>query len=415
MMASKSGDDKEQDDAPPPAKKRKLSSYFSNSFVAKSPIFDQLENVTFIVGNKETGIENIRGNRTIFAVQSDVFQAQLFGNMAEGSKDEIVIDDITPEAFTFLKNLFYVQDEQLTVDIVLDVLYASKKYLLLDLECACYKFIENVENLDDWWKLILQQKITTDIDMDDALIRKSQVLIKNSESIAKDSEKLSQLTPEWLAKIVQSSSFVINSEDIVWEMCVKYCQDRIAGSNDSISLDEKSESHNSAAMVAKMMNEYFVKHIRFAIMDRNYFFDKIEKSGILDGETKYDICKCCLFDNRENRVNKYKSGYCWYPRKPFYHRFFARYDIRMVSKGDVVIVVHKQGGRKPLTIESIDWKSAMRNSTGDKGISFTQYNGKYFENYTIECVRQQHCLASMDVTDGHVVDIIPSASDVKAI
>ena len=181
--------------------------------------------MTFIVGNKETGMEHIGGNGTVFVVQSDVFQAQLFGKMEEGKKDEIIIEDVTPGAFTFLKNLFYVQDQQLTVDIVLDVLYASKKYLLLDLQCECYKFIQTVENLDDGWKLISKQTITTDVDMDDALIRKSQVLIKNSQIIVKDNKKLVQLAPEWLAKLVQSSSFVIDNEATIWEMCVRYCQD----------------------------------------------------------------------------------------------------------------------------------------------------------------------------------------------
>ena len=45
----------------------------------------------------------------------------------------------------------------------------------------------------------------------------------------------------------------------------------------------------------------------------------------------YNICKCCLFDNPENRDNKYNSGCCWYPRMPYDQFFLARYEIRMLS------------------------------------------------------------------------------------
>ena len=195
----------------PPTKKRKLSSIFRHSFVSNPEVFEHLEDVTFIVGNERCGIERIGGNRTIFAIHSQVLQAQLFGKMKESLSDEIVIDDITPQAFKFLKQLFYVKEEKLNVDIVVDVLFASKKYLLVDLECECYKFIETVRTLEDWWKLILQQKIATDDDMEAALIRKSQVLIQNSEKIGQDSDKLCQLSPKWMAKLVQSSSFMIES------------------------------------------------------------------------------------------------------------------------------------------------------------------------------------------------------------
>ena len=416
LMAS-TGDDDNEEVAPPPQKKRKLTSMFSNSFVANSSIFDELEDVTFIVGNKETGIEHIGGNRTIFSIQSNVFQAQLFGKMAEAKTDKVVIEDITPQAFTFLKNLFYVKDhQQLTVDIVLDVLYASKKYLLVNLECECYKFIENITKLNDWWKLISQQKITTDIDMDDALIRKSQVLIKNSNKIVKDSEKLLQLTPQWLAKLVQSSSFVVDDETIVWEMCVKYCQDKVDIAQFMGNSEEKSDSNsnsnsNKTSIVAKMMNEYFVQHIRFSIMDRNYFFNKIEKSGILDGETKYDICKCCLLNDAENRKNKYNSRYTWYPRKPYDQIFLAKYDIRMLSKGDKILVTMVNGELDPLTIESIDWESSFRNGLGANGLKYTEFEFKFNRNCTLDEL-QNGCYWSSINGD---YDMVPLPSDVKKI
>ena len=37
-----------------------------------------------------------------------MFQAQLFGKMAEENKNQIPIEDVTPDTFRLLKNLFYV-------------------------------------------------------------------------------------------------------------------------------------------------------------------------------------------------------------------------------------------------------------------------------------------------------------------
>ena len=177
--------------SPPPEKRRKLSSICANNLCSNLTTNNntQLDDVTFIVGVDE---QRITGNRTIFALQSQVFRAMLFGGMMEAKSDEITIDDVTGVAFAFLKNLFYGNEIALSSDIVCDVLYACKQYLLIDLECECYKFIENISNLDDWWQLIEGQTEMTakDIDLRDALIRKSKVLITNSEEIAASADKL---------------------------------------------------------------------------------------------------------------------------------------------------------------------------------------------------------------------------------
>ena len=154
---------------------------------------------------------------------------------------------------------------------------------MVDLECECYKFIETVRTLEDWWKLIIQQRITTDIDMEAALIRKSQVLIQNSEKIGQDSDKLCQLSPEWMAKLVQSSSFMIEKEENVWQICLKYCQDRIASENkwEEYKIDEKSNCNNidnndssndnNKANVSEMMNKYLSNIFDFQLWIKGIF------------------------------------------------------------------------------------------------------------------------------------------------
>ena len=370
----------DDDLSPPPQKRRKLSSICGNNLLSNLSTDNnsQLDDVTFILG---PGKQRIPGNRTIFGLQSQVFRAMLFGNMMESKSDEITIDDITGAAFTFLKNLFYGNETALNTDIVCDVLYACKKYLLIDLECECYKFIENVNNLDDWWQLVqLQTALTAgDIDMTDALIRKSKVLIKNSESIATSEDKLINIVPEWLAKIVLSSSFVIEKEETVWEMCVKYCEKRFT---------TKTLQKNG-------MNDYFVGEIRFPLISKKYLVNNIETSGMLSFEILYEISKC--LDKTDNEY-KYNSKYKWkwYPRKPYYQNFLACYDIKSLKNGDIIGLHRKNGKYLKSTINNIEFTENSTKSKFSSGIKFADQKKCCFKDKGVEHVRRWWYLVNGD-------------------
>ena len=343
--------------APPPKKRRKLSEICGANFLANLSNTSKLEDVTFLVGKEK---EKIRGNRTIFALQSSVFEAQLYGQMQEAKSNEIIIEDITPPAFTFLKNIFYGNDDTLTCDIVCDVLYACKKYLLIELECECYKFIENIDKLKDWWKLIQQQQITTDIDMEDALLRKSKVLIKNSDEIVNNFEELVKIRPGWMRKLAKCDTFVVSKEEKIWEMCLNYCE--------NVEL-------NFNWMMNKSVKEkmgLFLECIRFPMIDKDYFFEKIEKSDIIPSEYLYPICKG--FVESASKKYKYESGMVWYERTPFSERFVAQYDIKSLRKGDKILwrtTIGKYGER---CICDMDWGVGSR-QTFKKGLEVSWSSG----------------------------------------
>ena len=320
----------------PPKKRRKLNEICGANFLANLSNSNQLEDVTFIVGKEK---EKIGGNRTIFALQSSVFRAQLYGKMTEAKSNEIIIEDITPQTFTFLKNIFCGNDDKLRTDIVCDVLYACKKYLLIELECECYKFIENIMDLKDWWTIIQQQQITTDIDMEDALLRKSRVLIKHSDDIVNDLNELVKITPEWVMKLVLCDSFVVSKEEKIWEMCINYCKN-------------SSDARCSQCSLQVAMSN-FIPRIRFPLMDKDYFFEKVESSGIVSWKDLYRISKC--FIETKKHKFKYDSGFVWYPRTPFGQRFLAQYDIKCLKAGDTILVPTKSGIYVRNEIKSIDW------------------------------------------------------------
>ena len=378
----------------PPKKRRKLNDICGANFLANLPHTNQLEDVTFIVGKEK---EKISGNRTIFALQSSVFRAQLYGKMQEAKSNEIIIEDITPQAFAFIKHIFYRIDDELTADIVCDILYLCKKYLLIDLECECYKFIENIDNLNDWWKLIQKQRITTDTNMEDALLRKSKILIKHSDEVATNFDELVKLTPEWMRKLVQCDTFVVSKEEKIWEMCLNYCK--------KVSSDIWT---CTCHVTVKQKMNFFLPYIRFSYINKDYFFDKIETSGILSCQYLYQICKC--FVESSTKKYKYESDIVQRgPRTPFFQRFMAEYDIKSLKTESTLLWKMMDGRYCKHTIVTVGWTEPDSRETFGQGIQLANsHDQMLFQNKTVSNLRGSLFTAVIDT------DILDSERNVNA-
>ena len=90
---------------------------------------DSLCDTLFIIGN-EYNKQGFRGIAALFAAHSAVLKSMLFGGMQESSNKEVVIADITPSAFEFIKCCCYASNAELKVTDYVDVLYAAKKYMI---------------------------------------------------------------------------------------------------------------------------------------------------------------------------------------------------------------------------------------------------------------------------------------------
>ena len=101
--------------------------------------------VTIKVGNKEKHFETATfyANRAILACQSNIFGTLLYSKLfAESAANStVVIEDVSPAAFDFLLQLFYLMDPNMTHSNCIDILYACEKYMLTDLKQACFDYI----------------------------------------------------------------------------------------------------------------------------------------------------------------------------------------------------------------------------------------------------------------------------------
>ena len=161
-----------------------------------------------------------------------------------------------------------------------------------------------------------------------------------------------------------------------------------------------------------MMSKYFVKYIRFPLMDKNYFFHEIESSGVLNQETIDEIKQILCWNNNTNTSDasnknttifdsnlsktsdinnfQYDSEFCWYPRKPYYQFFLANYDICALSHGDKIAVSLKCGGYDELTINTIS-------PIGQRFVRITYFEkpGNWY-GYDINTIREEWFFASLN-------------------
>ena len=94
----------------------------------------------FIVGHFPN-IKVFHCHKIFLAMASPVFEAMFFGGLAE-TRREIKILDVQPEAFASMLEYIYTDEIHLSsFELVCDICYAAKKYMLPDLVEECTKFL----------------------------------------------------------------------------------------------------------------------------------------------------------------------------------------------------------------------------------------------------------------------------------
>ncbi|XP_053698175.1 kelch-like protein 41b [Sabethes cyaneus] len=106
---------------------------------------EYLSDVQFSVGNDG---ERMYGHKVILTLASEVFYAQFNGQFKESQRrnQTIVVTDIQPPIFRDILRYMYCQKIDLTQDNVIEVYYASQKYILTELNKICEQYFENEIN-----------------------------------------------------------------------------------------------------------------------------------------------------------------------------------------------------------------------------------------------------------------------------
>ncbi|XP_045172289.2 BTB/POZ domain-containing protein 6-like [Mercenaria mercenaria] len=243
---------------------------------------DQLAcDVTFIIGHGET---RMQAHKYVLGSRSCVFYAMFFGPLSGNTGMEITIPDMTPEQFSGLLQYLYTEEVKVDLDNVLPLLYAAKKYCVQSLIDKCLNTLkrnmvpENVCTVMENAHIFGNNELKT---------RCFNLIIQETERVFQ-AEDLAELCNECFISIIKEDSIPV-SEAIVFEAVLKFAKGKCERSISEATPD------NMKAAVANVM-----PHVRFPLMDKEYFTNVVISTGLLTEPQELKLCRYFLNPRPEN-------------------------------------------------------------------------------------------------------------------
>jgi len=266
----------------------------------------------------------------MFAAQSIVFKRMLYGSMLEADPSaEVLLSDLTVDAFCFLRDSFYNIPAALSAALVVDVLFAAQKYMISPLVSKCVHFIKSeVREVADWF-LILQnlegskypgQSKQYLLSIINEGVPPFVLLYKSLPFL--QSAQFEQLHADTIAILLSSDSLAAREHEI-WEALIKWSranQNEATNSaknvkHKSIVCDKEDEKEEKGKAISAeatsapvSIPESLIRYIRFNQMDVAYLRERIVDQAVLSPQQVIDI----MFA-RENAA-KWKSAFNDAPR-----------------------------------------------------------------------------------------------------
>ncbi|ESN99015.1 hypothetical protein HELRODRAFT_143594, partial [Helobdella robusta] len=155
--------------------------------------------VVFILNAEDGSAYEMKAHKYILISRNPVFYAMLMNDTRDKS-EKITITDVLPNAFKALLNFLYSENCQITPDLVLPILYASKKYIIPKLAKNCVKFLEENMNNENvcliydhclmFEETELAKKCEKFLEINTENVLKPQIITTLSESALKNLLKL---------------------------------------------------------------------------------------------------------------------------------------------------------------------------------------------------------------------------------
>lgn len=269
----------------PSAKRQKLGS--DEPTLSKLLYANNFSDIVFQVQNKQ-----FHAIKAIFAVKSVKFSEMLFPKNASGQQQDvkfIAIQDITPDAFSFIRDFCYDLDIELNLENVVDVLHASKVYEINKLKKMCIDFLQKIDNVEGLLTILKQiaNKQSDSVLLEDEVrdfLQNNINLLQTNGSELIESDIFPQLPLTIVCKIIENDNLGVKEEDL-WN---------------SIS-DKQLWIHEPELK----------KLIRFCLMDISFLFNHVKQSGVLtEGELvsiyekKLGLAEDCTFNCNERIIVK---------------------------------------------------------------------------------------------------------------
>ncbi|VDI33996.1 BTB/POZ domain-containing protein 6-like [Mytilus galloprovincialis] len=227
--------------------------------------------VTFLVGEDKT---KVLAHKHILISRSCVFFAMFNGPLAEKGQ-EIALPDIEHSVFRILLQYLYCEDTDIKPDLVLQLLYAAKKYSIQSLVKVCVKYLELDRSAENICTIFEQSYIFDEQDLQE----KCLAYIRIHAPDVLHSNDFLELSPHCLELVLQDDLLRVDEQTIL--SCVlKWA------SNKCTKKEKEVSSENQRAELGHLL--YL---IRFPLMGKEYFTDVISEMDILSDKEKVELFK----------------------------------------------------------------------------------------------------------------------------
>ena len=306
---------------------------------------EALCDVTFIAGPDQI---EFRANRFLFAAISDVFQAMLYGSMAESRPDStVLIPDIDADAFGVVRDFAYCKIPKINIKNVVAISQIAQKYQISTLSPVCNHHFASY--LDE-------QSICTMIN--DAVNAHLSVLISSctnaikerlgyhAENIIKSDGFLKMGVPA-MSLFLQIDELRIKEEDL-WRALLKWSGHR-ADSEKEKSVIPFPENSNSSPKRRKLNDgsrdtnnnenhpsdmsalKAICPFIRFGLMSGEYFVRRVKPTGCLSDKEMLEISSYILCNGNSVQCPPFSV------KKRVFDRFIA------IQRGEIKVPLGHRG------------------------------------------------------------------------
>lgn len=247
--------------------------------------------VYFMVGRSDNQ-RIIGANKLILSLHSDVFEAMLMEceTAPDSSKDQIQIPDVNPDAFVFLVEMFNHKQPALPFEILIDVMYAAKKYMVDIVSDDCTQRLKSIDRMDDVFKILLSPTEYARSIFDEAAqaVVNGKFVKTNKMKFLEDPRFLS-LRP-FVVKIIVGTDALWLSQRLKYESIKKYC---IA--LHSINSEEKYDDDDDGSWQS-VFATHFQETFPFDKLPTSYLFGTVDKDKVLSSDGLLTVLKNkCMF------------------------------------------------------------------------------------------------------------------------
>ncbi|ETE61556.1 Kelch repeat and BTB domain-containing protein 5, partial [Ophiophagus hannah] len=197
-------------------------------------------------------------HRLVLAACSPYFRAMFLSDREESQKKEVNLEDVDPEVMSKILHYIYTSELEITEQNVQDIFSVANMFQIPSIFTVCVSFLQKRLCLSNCLAIF---RLGLMLDCARLAVAARDFICDRFSLVSRD-EEFCQLSPDELIAIISSDSLNIEKEELVFEVVMKWAT---------------AKDRDSRVKALPVVFE----SIRFRLLDRSYFRDKVEKNAVI--------------------------------------------------------------------------------------------------------------------------------------